>query len=206
MGCRFRKSFKLAPGVRMNLSGSGLSWTLGPRGASVGIGKRGTFLNSGIPGTGLSSRQRIGGSTSTRTVRSVPATTHVAVTVQVADDGSVFFFDPQGDPLPDYRILHPRNHTIRLPAMRRRLWFLFAQQAHGLSAPRPPASTRPSLPISRRPAAVSPSQAYRVRQTIRPWFQSTRSETLRSLLGQTLIRTRAVSSCHGRAACDLWRP
>jgi hypothetical protein len=39
MGFRFRKSFKLAPGVRMNLSGSGLGWTLGPRGASIGIGK-----------------------------------------------------------------------------------------------------------------------------------------------------------------------
>jgi Protein of unknown function (DUF4236) len=101
MGYRFRKSFKLAPGVRMNLRGSGLSWTLGPRWASVGIGKRGTFLNSGIPGSGLSSRQRIGGSTSTRTARSVPAKTHVSVTVQVADDGSVFFFDPQGNPLPD---------------------------------------------------------------------------------------------------------
>ena len=56
MALRFRKSIKLAPGLRMNLSGSGASWTLGPRGASVGIGQRGTYLNSGIPGTGLLQR------------------------------------------------------------------------------------------------------------------------------------------------------
>ena len=44
MGFRFRKSVKLAPGVRMNFSKSGASWTLGGKGASVGIGKRGTDL------------------------------------------------------------------------------------------------------------------------------------------------------------------
>jgi len=59
MGIRFRRSIKLAPGLRMNFSGSGVSWTLGPRGLSMGIGKRGTFLNAGIPGTGFYSRERI---------------------------------------------------------------------------------------------------------------------------------------------------
>lgn len=59
MGFRFRKSIKLLPGVRVNISKSGVSTTLGPRGASIGIGKQGTFLNIGIPGTGLSYRQRI---------------------------------------------------------------------------------------------------------------------------------------------------
>ena len=68
MGLRFRRSIKLAPGVRMNFSTSGVSWTLGPRGASIGIGKRGTFLNSGIPGTGFYSRERIGGTKTTRHV------------------------------------------------------------------------------------------------------------------------------------------
>ena len=41
MSLRFRKSIKLAPGVRFNLSGSGASWTLGPNGASIGIGLMG---------------------------------------------------------------------------------------------------------------------------------------------------------------------
>lgn len=58
---RFRKSIKLAPGVRINLSKSGISTTLGGRGASVNIGKRGTRTTVGIPGTGLSFSQHVGG-------------------------------------------------------------------------------------------------------------------------------------------------
>lgn len=102
MAVRFRKSIKLAPGIRMNLSGGGLSWTLGPRGASVGIGKRGTYLNSGIPGTGLYSRQAIGGNSGApRPVanKTSPETTQVSLTVAISDDGSVTFTDSDGNPV-----------------------------------------------------------------------------------------------------------
>lgn len=58
---RFRKSIRLAPGVRINLSGSGVSTTLGGRGASVNVGKRGTRATVGLPGTGISFSQRVGG-------------------------------------------------------------------------------------------------------------------------------------------------
>nr|VFJ98074.1 MAG: Protein of unknown function (DUF4236) [Candidatus Kentron sp. LFY] len=61
MGMRFRKSVKIAPGVKINFSGSGASMTVGPRGASVNVSSRGTYLNAGIPGTGLSSRTRLSG-------------------------------------------------------------------------------------------------------------------------------------------------
>ena len=98
MALRFRKSIKLAPGVRMNLSGGGLSWSLGPRGASIGIGKRGTFLNTGIPGTGLYSRQSLtGGSSATRQQASA-TTTSVSMTVSVGDDGTITFKDSNGNP------------------------------------------------------------------------------------------------------------
>lgn len=100
MGLRLRKSFKLAPGIRMNLSGSGLSWTLGPRGASIGVGKRGTYLNSGIPGTGLYSRQRIGGGATSR--RNQPSSfTSVSISISVTDDGTVCFSDTEGNPIPE---------------------------------------------------------------------------------------------------------
>lgn len=58
---RFRKSIKLAPGVRINLSKSGPSVSVGRRGASVNIGRRGTRVTAGIPGTGISYTERIGG-------------------------------------------------------------------------------------------------------------------------------------------------
>lgn len=106
MAIRFRKSLKLAPGIRMNLSGGGLSWSLGPRGASIGIGKRGTFLNTGIPGTGLSSRQSLtgGGSASLEQRRPTEqqqptAATTVSLTVSVSDDGEVTFKDSNGNPV-----------------------------------------------------------------------------------------------------------
>lgn len=66
MGFGFRKSIKILPGVRVNVSRSGVSTTIGGRGGSVNIGKRGTYLSSGVPGTGLSYRARLdGGSGST---------------------------------------------------------------------------------------------------------------------------------------------
>lgn len=99
MALRFRKSIKLAPGVRWNISGSGSSWTVGPRGSSVSIGKRGTFLNSGIPGTGFSSRQRLSGGDALKSPRlsaTPAATTSVTMTCGIRDDGTVFFVDASG--------------------------------------------------------------------------------------------------------------
>ncbi|MBT1511779.1 DUF4236 domain-containing protein [Bradyrhizobium sp. SRL28] len=54
MGFRFRRSFKIIPGVRLNLSGGGASVSLGPRGLRYTIGSRGTRTTIGLPGSGLS--------------------------------------------------------------------------------------------------------------------------------------------------------
>jgi hypothetical protein len=54
VGWRFRRTVKILPGVRLNLSRSGISTTLGPNGASINLGKRGTRTTVGIPGTGIS--------------------------------------------------------------------------------------------------------------------------------------------------------
>ncbi len=61
MGLRFRKSLRIAPGIRLNLSQRGVSTTLGPRGASINLGSSGTRGNVGIPGTGLSYSQQLSG-------------------------------------------------------------------------------------------------------------------------------------------------
>lgn len=60
MGLRFRRVFSILPGLRINLSKSGLSTSVGPRGADVNIGRHGVTTNAGIPGTGLSYRQKMG--------------------------------------------------------------------------------------------------------------------------------------------------
>lgn len=60
MGFRFQKRISILPGVRINLSKSGASASLGPRGADVNIGRDGVTTNAGIPGTGLSYREKVG--------------------------------------------------------------------------------------------------------------------------------------------------
>ena len=53
MGRKFRRSVKIAPGLRLNFSGSGMSVSAGVRGASMTFGPKGTYVNAGIPGTGM---------------------------------------------------------------------------------------------------------------------------------------------------------
>jgi hypothetical protein len=61
-GLRFQKRISILPGLlRINLSKSGASASVGPRGADVNIGSHGVTTNAGIPGTGISYRQKVGG-------------------------------------------------------------------------------------------------------------------------------------------------
>lgn len=59
MGIRFRKTITIAPGVRINLSKSGVSATVGPKGATLGIGRGGVHANVGIPGSGIFYRKKL---------------------------------------------------------------------------------------------------------------------------------------------------
>lgn len=54
MGLRFQKSVKIAKGVKVNVSKSGASLSLGGKGKSLNIGKSGVRGSVGLPGTGLS--------------------------------------------------------------------------------------------------------------------------------------------------------
>ncbi|WP_338324608.1 MULTISPECIES: DUF4236 domain-containing protein [Aeromonas] len=54
MALKFRKRIKIAPGINLNLSKSGVSTSIGKPGATVNVGKRGIRTTVGIPGTGVS--------------------------------------------------------------------------------------------------------------------------------------------------------
>jgi Protein of unknown function (DUF4236) len=56
MGWRFRKSFTIVPGLRLNLSKSGLSASIGGAPFTVNLGRHGTMQTMSIPGTGISFR------------------------------------------------------------------------------------------------------------------------------------------------------
>ena len=115
MPLRFRRSVKLAPGLRLNFSGSGMSVTAGPRGASVNFGRRGTYFNSGIPGTGLSSRTRIDNPSPSSDGSSRKVDVRVRITLE--DDGQVRY-EYDGRPAPEYLINKAkREHGDAIRAM-----------------------------------------------------------------------------------------
>lgn len=53
MGCRLRRSLHLAPGIRVKLSKTGTSLSVGRRGATMNFSKRGTKATIGLPGSGM---------------------------------------------------------------------------------------------------------------------------------------------------------
>jgi hypothetical protein len=64
MGWRFRHSFKVIPGVRLNLSKTGLSASIGGGPFTMNVGPRGVYGTASLPGSGISYRQKLGGSAS----------------------------------------------------------------------------------------------------------------------------------------------
>ncbi len=78
MGWRYRRSFKLMPGVRVNVGSKGVtSFSFGGRGVSVNVGKRGTKTTCSVPGTGISYQ--------TKTLK---ARHRVSAPIQVGSPGS----------------------------------------------------------------------------------------------------------------------
>lgn len=51
---RFRRSFRIAPGIRLNLSKTGISTSLGRKGLTVNLRGDKVKTTVGLPGTGLS--------------------------------------------------------------------------------------------------------------------------------------------------------
>jgi len=62
MGWRFRQRFKVIPGVRLNLSKSGLSVSLGGAPLTLNVGPRGVYGTASAPGTGISFREHLSNS------------------------------------------------------------------------------------------------------------------------------------------------
>jgi hypothetical protein len=69
MGFRFRKSINLLPGIKLNISKSGLSTTIGKPGARINISGRGTRGTIGIPGTGVSYSENLSSTSSSHSTQ-----------------------------------------------------------------------------------------------------------------------------------------
>lgn len=141
MAWRFRKSVKIAPGIRLNFSKSGMSTTIGGRGSSINIGKRGVYHNMSIPGTGLSNRTRLAGSTrqsssgrkrtGQRSDRTLPPAwqnqgsgQRQNVQIKLDSSGKLTFFDEAGREITDARLI---AYIKRTPEFKTEKARLFAQ-------------------------------------------------------------------------------
>jgi hypothetical protein len=72
MGWRFRSSFKLAPGICVNLGKRGASLSIGRPGATLNLGTRGARATLGIPGTGISYSTNLGTEGKQRSAAQLP--------------------------------------------------------------------------------------------------------------------------------------
>jgi len=82
MGLRFRRSFKLAPGLRINLSKSGASLSIGGPGMTMNVGHGQVGATLGLPGTGVFYR-------TTRSVRRLASDASERSQQPDAGDGSL---------------------------------------------------------------------------------------------------------------------
>lgn len=139
MAFRFSKRISILPGVRINLSKSGASLSVGPRGASVTIGKQGVHGNVGIPGTGLSYRERLDRPSHTRASNDQPHPSPKPelpgrVVVKIVEDQAEFFDDAEipldpslipsakkalGDQLRDFLDSHVKSRNDALDGLGR---------------------------------------------------------------------------------------
>lgn len=113
MAFRFQRRIRIAPGVRINLSKSGVGLSVGPRGYSTSIGPRGVYRNVGLPGTGLSYREKIGDVPRKSSGRQ-SAVTSAQVEVEINDEGTMQFRLPDGSPAPQSVVKRIREQNTQL--------------------------------------------------------------------------------------------
>ncbi|OCL86268.1 DUF4236 domain-containing protein [Arcobacter porcinus] len=96
MALRFRKSIKILPGIRVNISSKGTSLNVGPRGSSISIGKQGVYSNTSIPGIGISFRKKISNNIKTERALKQQRLSEqqiINVSLSLIDDGNIMYKD-----------------------------------------------------------------------------------------------------------------
>jgi hypothetical protein len=72
MGIRFQRRIRIAPGLRLNLSKSGVGVSAGRTGVRIGLdAKRRKYFSVGLPGTGVSYRAFFGRPVTTETLKKI---------------------------------------------------------------------------------------------------------------------------------------
>lgn len=99
MGLRFRKSITICKGVKLNISKSGASVSLGGKGHSINLSGKGARATVGIPGTGLSYSKSI----STKKVKNMIGAYNYQL--ELDEKGKVHILSKKGEPITDASVL-----------------------------------------------------------------------------------------------------
>lgn len=105
MPWRFRRSFKILPGIKINLSKGGVSTSLGGSGHSLNIGKKGVRSTVGLPGTGISFSQQLGNN----------KTKHQSTTRSAIEEPNTHPLQPKEQIIEDPDKTPPANKGFKLP-------------------------------------------------------------------------------------------
>ena len=116
---RFRRRLKICKGVSLNVSGSGISTSIGLRGASITTGNNGVYANYGIPGTGIYNRQKIAGGNSSRSTLTSNFSSSpqhgskvvVRFSMDLDDNNNPIVMDQNGVPITDDILLSAIKRT-----------------------------------------------------------------------------------------------
>jgi hypothetical protein len=152
MGLRFRRSWGVLPGVRLNLGLKSGSVSFGTRGLHYTVGTKGQHVTVGLPGTGLHWTQTINFSPFSK--RQVGGATQAPVYVQPAGAGS-----------PQVGVINqlPGAQTLHAPQLTR------PNQSPGARTPTAPQVTRPhQSPLQPAAAARAAQSALATRRQIFP--------------------------------------
>ncbi len=100
MGMRFRKSFKVAPGIRLNLGKKSMGVSFGGKYGGVSLNtKTGARGRASLPGTGISYDAKIGSSSNTSNARekyiSINAKTYMILSLSLGYLGIHRFYRRQ---------------------------------------------------------------------------------------------------------------
>ena len=94
MAIRFRRTMKIAPGVKLNLGKKGASVRVGGKGFGVTAGTSGTRVSAGIPGTGLYATQKVSGSSPRRSSSATTNSVSQGVNTQMSVKDAVTTLGP----------------------------------------------------------------------------------------------------------------
>ena len=125
---RFRKSIRICKGLRINLSKSGISTTIGGRGSSFNFGKNGVYWNTSILGTGFYDRKKILSGSKNQNSNSYNTSNSYSdsnnkIFMRIDDDsGDIDIIDENGEKITDTSIINKLKRSEKYKQKREELY------------------------------------------------------------------------------------